>query len=130
MSRYLLDTNTISYFFRQQAQMARRLADCPVGSVYLSAITEAELRFGIARHPAVRLEAAVRELLLRVEVLPWTSDVAKTYGRLRADLSARGITVALHDLQIAAHAMQQDMTLVSHDHVFGHVPGLKLEDWL
>ena len=131
MSRFLLDTNTVSYVFRQQGAVAQRLAACKLGTVFLSAITEAELRYGIARHPqARRLETAVHELLLRLDVLPWTSDVAKTYGTLRAALEKTGISVALHDLQIAAQALHEGMVLVSHDRVFGRVPGLKVVDWL
>lgn len=129
MSRYLLDTNTVSYVFRRQGAAARHLAQQQVGTVFVSAVTEAELRYGLARHPSPRLEAAVREFLLRVEVLPWTSEVARTYGALRARLEQQGIGVALHDLQIAAHAMQQAMVLVSHDRAFTRVPGLRVEDW-
>ncbi|MFT3801618.1 MAG: type II toxin-antitoxin system VapC family toxin [Burkholderiaceae bacterium] len=130
MSRYLLDTNTVSYVFRRQGRVARRLATHKVGTVFLSAVTEAELCYGIARHPAPGLEVAIREFLMRVEVLSWTSEVAKTYGRLRADLERVGTTVALHDLQIAAHALQQKMILVSHDRIFTRVPELIVEDWL
>ncbi|MFT4102169.1 MAG: type II toxin-antitoxin system VapC family toxin [Burkholderiaceae bacterium] len=130
MSRYLLDTNTVSYVFRRQGGVAQRLAAQKVGTVFLSAVTEAELCYGIARNPVPRLEVAVRELLMRVEVLPWTSDVARSYGRLRAGLEKAGITVALHDLQIAAHALQQKMILVSHDRIFTRMPELIVEDWL
>ena len=130
MSRYLLDTNMVSCVFRRQGEAAQRLAAQKVGTVFLSAVTEAELCYGIARNPVPRLEVAVRELLMRVEVLPWTSEVAKIYGRLRADLEIAGITVARHDLQIAAHAWQQKMTLVSHDRIFTRMPELAVEDWL
>lgn len=131
MNRYLLDTNTVSYIFRQQGSAIRRLAACEVGAVFLSTVTEAELRYGIARHAsAPRLEVALRELLVHVESLPWTSNIAKTYGSLRASLEKAGITVALHDLQIAAHALHEGMVLVSHDRVFRQLTGLKVEDWL
>jgi tRNA(fMet)-specific endonuclease VapC len=127
--RYLLDTNTVSYLFRSQGKVAERLAAVPVGSVSISAITEAELRYGLARRPSEKLAKAVDEFLLRVVVLPWTSSTAKSYGKLRAVLEKDGLTVALHDLLIAAHAHQVGATLVSHDHVFTHFPGLDAVDW-
>jgi len=129
MTCHLLDTNTVSYIFRGQGNAAHHLARCRVGTVFVSAVTEAELRYGLARHPSHRLETAVHEFLLRVEVLPWTSDVAQIYGTLRARLETQGVGIALHDLQIAAHALQQEMVLVSHDAVFTRIRGLKVDDW-
>jgi len=129
VTHYLLDTNTVSYLFRSQGRVAEHLSALPVGTVSISAITEAELRYGLARNPSRRLHAAVDELLARVGCLPWTSDTAQTYGTLRAALEKTGTTVALHDLLIAAHAHDTGAVLVTHDHVFDHIPGLTVEDW-
>ncbi len=71
--RYLLDTNTASYVIKGNFPRVReRLMKTPMAEVGISVITEAELRFGVARKPAaVRLKTAVEEFLLRVETLPW-----------------------------------------------------------
>ena len=71
--RYLLDTNTASYVIKGNFPRVRqRLLKVPMAEVGISAVTEAELRFGVARKPeAVRLKTVVEEFLLRVETLPW-----------------------------------------------------------
>lgn len=129
MTRYLLDTNTVSYLFRSQGHVAAHLAVVRVGSVCVSSVTEAELRYGVAKHSSQRLARAVDEFCARTQVVPWTSDTAKTYGALRADLERTGLTVALHDLLIAAHASQIGAVLVTHDRIFSQVPGLQTADW-
>ena len=83
---YLLDTNMASYVIKGNVPRVReRLLKMPMAEVGISVITEAELRFGVARKPeAVRLKTAVEEFLLRVEVLPWDSEAAQHYAVIRA----------------------------------------------
>ena len=87
-SFYLLDTNTVSYVLKGNIpEVRRRLARVPMADVAVSVVTEAELRFGLARRPkAKQLAIAVEEFLVRVTVLSWNSSVAKAYAQLRADL--------------------------------------------
>jgi len=102
----------------------------PVSEVGISVITEAELRFGVARLPqATRLAAVVEEFLLRVEVLPWTSEAARRHAHLRAALEQHGEPMGNLDLMIAAQALAEGLILVSNDRVFRRVKGLKVEDW-
>ena len=90
--RYLLDTNTASYVIKGNFPRVReRLLKVPMAEVGISAVTEAELRFGVARKPeAVRLKTAVEEFLLRVEILPWDSEAAQQYAQVRANLERIG----------------------------------------
>src|SRR5262249_12656251 len=90
--RYLLDTNTCSYVIKGTFPRGGvRLLRVPLADVGISAVTEAELRFGVARRPAAtRLSAAIDEFLLRLEILPWDSEAAKHYARVRAQLEAEG----------------------------------------
>ena len=128
---YLLDTNTCSYIIKGTVPKIRqRLMLVPMAEVGVSVITEAELRFGVARLPsAPHLQRAVEELLIRLEILSWGSDVAKQYALIRADLENRGAPMGNLDLMIAAHALVSGTTLVTSDRVFRRVKGLKLEDW-
>jgi tRNA(fMet)-specific endonuclease VapC len=101
-----------------------------VASLYVSAITEGELFFGLAKRPdARRLHAIVGEFLKRVEVLPWDSTVTRQYGIVRADMERNGRALAPPDLLIAAHALAVGAILVSSDKAFGLVPNLSFEDW-
>jgi len=129
--RYLLDTNTASYVIKGNFPRVReRLLRIPMADVGISVVTEAELRFGVARRPeATTLKSVVEEFLLRVEVLPWNSEAARQYARIRVILEREGSPMGNMDLMIAAHAVAVEVVLVTHDHVFRRVKGLKVEDW-
>jgi tRNA(fMet)-specific endonuclease VapC len=131
LTRYLLDTNMASCVIKGNIPRVReRLLRVPMAEVGISVVTEAELRFGVARKPeAVRLKTAVEEFLLRVEVLPWDSEAAQHYARVRAALEGVGEPMGNLDLMIAAHALAAQAVLVTHDRVFRRVKQLKIEDW-
>ena len=129
--RYLLDTNTVSYVIKGNFPRVReRLLKIPMSQVGISVITEAELRFGLARRPeAKKLKTVVEEFLLRVEVLPWGSEAAEHYARARAALELEGEPIGNLDLMIAAQALAAGAILVTSDRVFRRVKGLRIEDW-
>jgi tRNA(fMet)-specific endonuclease VapC len=130
VTRYLLDTNTISQLIRAHPAVSRRVTATPMASLSMSAITQGELLFGLAKRPdATRLHRAVRELLRRVDVLPWDSAAAERYGTVRAAMSRLGKVLAPLDLLIAAHALSLDAVLVTNDSSFGMVETLPVEDW-
>jgi tRNA(fMet)-specific endonuclease VapC len=129
--RYLLDTNTVSYIIKGNIPRLReRLLKVPIAEVGLSVVTEAELRFGVARRPeAAKLRVAVEEFLLRVAVLPWTSYAAQQYAEIRAALERKGMPMGNLDMMIAAQALAAEAILVTRDRVFQRVKGLRVEDW-
>ena len=129
--RYLLDTNMASYVIKGNVPRVReRLLKVPMAEVGISVITEAELRFGVARKPeAVRLKTAVEEFFLRVELLPWDSEAARHYALIRATLERTGEPMGNLGMMIAAQALAAQAVLVTHDRVFRRVKGLKVEDW-
>src|SRR5208283_116631 len=121
MSRlWLLDTNTVSYVLRgTMPQVRQRLAKVPLSQVAISVITEAELRFGVARKPEAKgLKIAVEEFLLRAEILPWNSAAAHQYAHLRAALERAGQPMGNLDMMIAAQALAADAVLVTNDSAF------------
>ncbi len=136
-TRYLLDTNMASYVIKGNVPHVReRLVKVPMAQVSVSAVTEAELRFGVARKPeAARLATAVDEFLLRVNALPWDSDAARHYADLRATLEQRGTPMGNLDMMIAAHALALGAVLITHDRVFRRVKfshgggHLRIDDW-
>lgn len=130
MTRYMLDTNTVSHLVRGHAAVAGRVVATPMASLCISAVTEGELMFGLAKRPgAAQLHRVVSEFLKRVESLAWDSAAAERYGRLRAGLEALGRPLGPLDMLIAAHASSAGTVLVTADRAFGQVSGLQVEDW-
>ena len=130
MKRYMLDTNTVSHLLREHPVVTKRIVAVPMASLCISAITEGELLFGLAKRPvAKRLHVAVREFFRRVDVLPWDSATAAHYGIVRADMEKRGRILASLDLLIATHALSVDAVLVTNDGAFSQMADLKVEDW-
>ncbi len=131
--RYLLDTNTVSSIVRGRSAAARfRLARSRAGEIAcISAITEAEIRYGLARNPGAHgLRAAIEGFLARMQVLAWGRDEARVYGELRAKLEGAGKTLSNLDLLIAAHAVAADAVLVTNDRAFAMVGDLRgMENW-
>jgi tRNA(fMet)-specific endonuclease VapC len=129
--RYLLDTNTVSYILKGNFPRVRdRLVRVPISEIGISVITEAELRFGLAKLPqAAKLGVVVEEFLRRIEILPWDSDAAQHYARQRAALEESGEPMGNLDLMIASQALALGAIVVTNDHVFRRVKDLRIEDW-
>ena len=128
---YLLDTNTVSYIIRGKNETVfRRLRAIPGEQILISVITEAELRFGLARRPeATNIATAVVEFLRRVQIVPWDSVAAVHYAAVRSAAERIGEPMAVMDLLIAAHALALGATLVTSDLSFRRIKRLKIEDW-
>lgn len=131
--RYMLDTNIASYLLRGgYPHLEQRLRREPIDAICISAITRAELRYGVARllPAATRLEREVERFLQGIAVLPWDATAADAYGPVRATLERAGTPIGALDTQIAAHALIADLTLVTHNvDEFRRVAGLRVQDW-
>ncbi len=132
--RYLLDTNIVSYYLRRSSQAledrvnrALRQQTCA-----LSALTRAELRYGqMNMDPADRRRALVDGFLQLLPTLAWSIHAADRYGDIKSALRRAGRPVGELDTQIAAHALAENLVLVTHNtRHFRDVPALALEDWL
>lgn len=128
---YLLDTNTVSYYIADNPpQVRENLRRVNFLSTAVSTITDAELRYGVARRPgAMRRRTSVESFLTDVLILPWSSAAARAYGELRAEQERKGRPLSVEDMMIAAHALALGLTLVTHDSAFALVDGLRTEDW-
>jgi tRNA(fMet)-specific endonuclease VapC len=129
--RYMLDTNICIYLMKHQPPQVRaRFADCFVGDVVISAITLAELEYGVATsgnaEPANR--AALESLFDDIIIAPFDAMAASAYGPLRAANRSRQRDAL--DKLIASHAIALDVTLVTNNEAdFREYPGLRLENW-
>jgi tRNA(fMet)-specific endonuclease VapC len=130
---YMLDTNMASYLLKGKspATRERMLSLRPGEFACISAVTEAELLYGIAKsgigEQRMRL---LKWFLLLVAVHPWGREEAAAYGRLRAKQESMGKTLGPLDMQIAAHAIALGAVLVTNDRAFHQVPDLLgVENW-
>lgn len=136
MTQYLLDTNTVSYFLRDHSPaLTARLMGTAPDALAVSVITAGELQFGLKKlGPGFRttaLAARLDKLLAAIATLPLEPEAACHYGHIRTHLEAQGTPIGGNDLWIAAHALAQDLTLITHNlREFERVPGLKVESWL
>ncbi len=116
---YLLDTNTVSYIIKGQSRRARRKLERVSADhdVSISVMTEAEMRFGLARGKlSSAMETAVDLFLSKIDILTWDSAAARAYAKARATLERIGKPLANMDLLIAAHAASVGAVLVTNDH--------------
>ncbi len=128
---YVLDTNTLIYFFRGQGKVAERLLATPPSEVGIPAVSVYELEVGIAKsaRPAKR-RRQFDEMLDSVMVLPFERDAAVAAADVRAALENAGQPIGPLDVPIAGTALAHRAVLVTHYmREFKRVPKLELIDW-
>lgn len=130
--RLLLDTNICIAIMNRDERVRGALERTVPSQLRMSAITLAELRFGVARSRSGRQATAnLRVLTSKVPVVPFDEAATVEYGALRASLEARGAPIGPLDTLIAAHALALRWVLVTHNtREFSRVPGLRVSDWL
>ncbi len=129
---YLLDTNICVAIIRQKPKhVLDRLTRQTPGTVGVSAITVAELAYGVTKSAQVEQNrAALEQFLLPLDVLDFDQDAAAAYGDIRTHLERQGMPIGSMDLLIGAHALSASRILVTHNtNEFARIPGLTLEDW-
>jgi tRNA(fMet)-specific endonuclease VapC len=128
----LLDTNVCIEILRgRNAILRQRLGSVGLDQVVLCSVVLAELHCGamLAVHPEAE-KARVVEAFLGWRSLPFDDLAAERYGELRARLQRSGRLIGANDLLIAAIALANDLTLVTHNRSeFERVEGLRVEDW-
>ena len=134
MIRYLADTNILGYFARnaQGPLQAHMLKAMLKQEVAISVITRAETRYGLGLlNRDDKRRTSIGLLLQEYPVMPWTTDAADRYGEIASNLQLTGKAIGVMDTQIAAHALAENLILVTHNtRHFERVVGLKMEEWL
>lgn len=129
---YLLDTNVcIRYMNGRAPGVLRRLQALQPVEVVVCSVVKAELFYGAQRsHDPARSLAVQQQFLQPYHSLPFDDAAAEVAGSLRAQLAQSGTPIGPYDLQIAAIALANDCTVVTHNvREFGRVPDLAIEDW-
>lgn len=114
---HMLDTDIASYVIkgRSPAVEAKLMAIVP-SMVCISAVTRAELMYGLKRLPVGhRLHLAVRRFLKIVRVLSWDAEAADYYADIRHQLVSTGQPIGEMDMMIAAHSLSAGAMLVTNN---------------
>jgi tRNA(fMet)-specific endonuclease VapC len=131
--RYMLDTSICIELIRGKgAKALARLRTCKVGEVAISSIVLAELQFGVERSARPEQNRiALYGFSAPLDIRPFGDHAAVAYGRVREALERAGLSIGPMDTLIAAHALAEGATLVTHnEREFRRVGGLTVENWL
>lgn len=129
---FLPDTNACIVLLRQRhPQLTARWQATTASEVVLCSVVVYELRHGAERSSnPLREHVKLDEFLAPFVSLPFDDLCARRCAAIRRVLERTGSVIGPHDLQIAAIALNHDLTLVTHNtREFSRIPGLRLDDW-
>ena len=130
---YMLNTDTCAFVLRRSSDaLLERIQAVPVQQQVMSAVTYAELLYGVQVSSRKKAnQAAVEALARHLAVLQWPQEAAKFYAEIRADLKKKGSMIGANDLLIAAHARSLGAIVVTNNtKEFVRVKGLRIENWM
>jgi len=129
---YLLDTNTcIGYLNGTAIHVLFKMQATPLHEITVCSVVKAELFYGAMKstHPD-KVLTEQKKFLNQFTSLPFDDRAAEEYGRIKAHLARQGTPIGPNDLLIAAIALSNNATLVTHNTAeFNRVPGLTITDW-
>lgn len=128
---YLLDTNTLIYFFKGIGDVANILLSKAPKDIFIPSIALYELEVGIAKSTKPKKRRKQLESLIsRINISSFGSPEAKVAAMIRANLEGKGTTIGPYDTLIASTALSNNAILVTHNtKEFRRVKGLSIEDW-
>lgn len=131
---YLLDTNIISNLLKKSPSpnLIQILAKIPADQQATTAVNVGELVYGAYLLPhSETLLSRINGLLNTFKILPFDHDSSRIFGKLKAQLKKKGITVAEADLRIGSIALNHRLTVVTGNvRHFSLIPDLSVENWL
>jgi tRNA(fMet)-specific endonuclease VapC len=128
---YVLDTNTLIYFFRGEGRVSENLLSQSPVHIAIPIITVYELKVGIRKSQRPRqLMQQLDAILQSVAVLDLGAEEAEASADIRAQLEQAGTPIGPYDILIAGICRAHGGTLVTHNTAeFGKVPDLHITDW-
>mgnify|MGYP002749843987 CR=1 FL=1 len=128
---YILDTNTLIYFFKGMGNVSKRLIAIPPKDIGIPTIVLFELEVGIAKSTSPKKrQAQLKNFTSIVNILSFGYEEAKCATSIRIDLEEKGIPIGPYDILIAGIALSNKGILVTHNtKEFERIEGLKIEDW-
>jgi len=120
----LLDTNVLSELMRAKPapEVVAWIDSQPTSQLYISAITVAEILYGIARMADGKRKQSLLALATLMfdedfagRILSFDADAAIYYAGLAAESEAKGTVVDMADCQIAAIAVLHDAQVATRN---------------
>jgi tRNA(fMet)-specific endonuclease VapC len=128
--RFLLDTDTISFWLRGEGRVGEQLRALRPSQVCTSAIVVSELELGARRRGSRKLRRALDMFYSELTIAPYDRDAARRYGEVAAVLLEDGTPIGVEDTMVAAHTLALGLTLETHNvRHFERVPKLHIDDW-
>ena len=127
---YMLDTDTVSFIVKKNSSVIRNLIKHEDDEICISAITYAELFYGLEKRGSERLFSEISSVIGKLSIIAFDDSQSELYGKIRFKLEQSGTPLGDMDILIAAAAMQTGAVLVSHNkNHFSRIKGIKIEDW-
>jgi tRNA(fMet)-specific endonuclease VapC len=119
---------------KAEPQALQRLQACAKARVTIPQPVVAEISFGLARLPDSRRKALLAESFQAISHAlrrsPWTDDVSREFGRIKALLFSQGEPLEDFDIAIGCHALAVAAVLVTDNtRHLARIPGLQIETW-
>lgn len=129
--RYLLDTSTCVEILQGHLAPVHRLGAVGPDAVAISAMTVAELRYGVMRGKSLpAAHQRLGEFLAVLEVLEFDGAAAEQHARARHTLASLGTPIGERDLVIAATAIVHSLVVVTGNiGEYRRVLGLAVDNW-
>ncbi|MFH2220034.1 MAG: type II toxin-antitoxin system VapC family toxin [Pseudomonadota bacterium] len=128
---YILDTNTLVYFFKGVGNVSKHMLTVPPKDIGIPTIVLFELELGIAKSTSPeKRQTQLKNLTAVVNILPFGYDEVKCAASIRINLERKGMPIGPYDILIAGVAMANKGILVTHNaKEFGRIKGIQVEDW-
>ncbi len=133
MKPVLLDTDIISYFFRQDKQVVKNIANhlTHFGYLQLSVITYYEILNGLYYKDAFNKLVQFETFIALHKVIPLNRHIAKRAALITANLKKGGLRIGHNDILIASTAIENNLTLISNNTKhFNRISELSLDNWM
>ena len=130
---FLIDTNICIYIMNKRPpEVIHRFKNMEVGQIGISTITVSELSYGASKSNLPKQNfKRLEEFLAPFEIIPYSQSASKYYGEIRSRLENQGNVIGPLDLLIAAHALSENLTLVTNNEKeFKRIKSLKIENWV
>jgi tRNA(fMet)-specific endonuclease VapC len=130
LKQYLLDTNICIYFLKGQYNLNSKILEIGEENCFISEMTVAELKFGIANSKQPEMMRPIVEAFIpKFAIIP-IYDSLDIYAKEKARLRKEGIIIDDFDILIGATSIYHQMIMVTNNVAhLGRLENITIEDW-